>query len=97
MTSSILFSIAFFYRPAHNKVSRGDAVPMQKQDYSESSRSGHSSKRTGLLTAAFTTPFFSTPIQNKRAAPVTDTFFAFRECPLMRAFTVYSFSTKLPP
>jgi len=56
--------------------------------YSGSSPNGHSYEWTALLTAAFSKPvcltFHTNSVLNsrKRPAPVTDTFFVFRGCPL---------------
>ena len=63
--------------------------------YCGSSPNGHSRKRKSLLTATFTKVRFSQlPYKlsnlhsDKRPAPVTDTFFASRGCPLTRVSTV---------
>ena len=65
--------------------------------YNAVEANGHSGKRTALLTAAFTKPRFPQLtyelcifplISRKRPAPVKDTLFTSRGCPLTRASTV---------
>ena len=65
--------------------------------YPGSSHNGHSRKLTVLLITAFTKPRSSQlPCKSvflhssKRPASVMDTFFVFRGCLLMSAFTVFS-------
>ena len=70
--------------------------------YSRSSLNGQSRKRKALLTAAFTkTRLFQLShklciftASRKQPAPVTDTFFASRGCPLTRASTVPLYALK---
>ena len=66
--------------------------------YNAVEANGHSGKRTALLTAAFTKPRFPQLtyelcifplISRKRPAPVKDTLFTSRGCPLTRASTVF--------